>query len=170
MISPRSSLKQVGIDKYTKNKYTKKKLCTKLGLFTRCFSDVIHFMKSCLEFKYDVDPVAAAYKVITDMEKKAKQMSPLSSLCLPSPPLPSILHICITLMNFRQECWCHFCRHLCFHVYHLLNIHINYYVPCVFGFPHPVNHVTDWDLHFTGLLFVGVFKNITCLKSESLLY
>jgi len=52
----------------------------------------------------------------------------------------------------------------------LLNIHINYYVSYVFGFPHPVNHVTDLNFYFTGLLFVGVFKNITPLKSESLLY
>jgi hypothetical protein len=30
--------------------------------------------------------------------------------------------------------------------------------------------LTDLNLHFTRLLFVGVFKNITPLKSESLLY
>jgi hypothetical protein len=108
--------------------------------------------------------------VVRNMEKKAKQMSSLSSLCLLSPPLPSILYSCITLMKFRQECWCHLSRHLCFHVYHLLNMHINYYVSCVFDFPHPVTHVTDLNLDFTGLLFAGVFKNITPLKSESLLY
>ena len=140
-------------------------MCTKLALFTRCFSDVSHFMKSCLEFKYDVDPVAAACKLVRDMEKKAKQMSSLSSLCLLSPPLPSILYNCITLIKFRQECWCHLSRHLCFHAHHLLNMHINYYVSCVFDFPHPVNHVTDLNLDFTGLLFAGGFKNVTLLKS-----
>jgi hypothetical protein len=30
--------------------------------------------------------------------------------------------------------------------------YINYYVSCVFGCPQPVNHVTDLNLHFTGLL------------------
>jgi len=33
-----SHVKHVEIDKYTKNKYTIKKLCTKLALFTRYFT------------------------------------------------------------------------------------------------------------------------------------
>jgi len=53
--------------------------------FINCFSDVSHLMKRCLEFKYDVDPVAAACKVVRDMEKKA--VSSVSPSVIHSPQL-----------------------------------------------------------------------------------
>jgi len=117
-------------------------------------------MKRCLEFKYDVDPVAAACKMVRDMEKKA--VSSLSPSAIHSPQSHHSDDVQAEMLVSSQQTLIFSCLSFVKYTY--------CYVSYVFGFPHPVNHVTDLNLHFTGLLFVGVFKNITPLKSESLLY
>jgi hypothetical protein len=70
--------------------------------FINCFSDVSHFMKRCLEFKYDVDTVAAACRLVRDMEKKAVSSVSPSSICSPQSHHPD---------DFQAGMLCHLSRH-----------------------------------------------------------